>query len=213
MPLPSLSVSRSPLLSLFVSLSLSLSLSLRVNLNTTSKFKKVENCNYAVNIGKEIHLSLVNIGGVDIFDKNKKLILAVIWQLMRKYTLLVLAQLAAHQGISEVSEEHVIAWANQKVATSGRTSSMRNFKDQSLKSGTFLLDLVNAIEARAVNWDLVTAGSTDEERLSNAKYAISTARKVGACVFLTPEDIVEVKSKMIMTFVSGLWITDLTYQR
>lgn len=185
----------------------------RVNLNPTSKFKKVENCNYAVNIGKEMLLSLVNIGGVDIVDKNKKLILAVIWQLMRKYTLLVLAQLAVHEGINEVSEEHVIQWANQKVAASGRSSSMRNFKDQSLKSGIFLLELVNAIESRAVNWELVTAGSNEEERLSNAKYAISTARKVGACVFLTPEDIVEVKSKMIMTFVSSLWITDLTYQR
>lgn len=27
----------------------------------------------------------------------------------------------------------------------------------------------------------------------NAKYVISCARKVGACVFLTPEDIVEVR--------------------
>jgi plastin-1 len=43
----------------------------------------------------------------------------------------------------------------------------------------------------------------------NAKYAISTARKIGACVFLTPEDIVEVKSKMIMTFVSELWLAYL----
>lgn len=39
----------------------------------------------------------------------------------------------------------------------------------------------------------------------NAKYAISCSRKIGACVFLTPEDIVEVKSKMIMTFVAELW--------
>lgn len=39
----------------------------------------------------------------------------------------------------------------------------------------------------------------------NAKYLISCARKIGACVFLTPEDIVEVKSKMIMTLVSILW--------
>mmetsp|Transcript_1789 Transcript_1789/g.1800 ORF Transcript_1789/g.1800 Transcript_1789/m.1800 type:complete len:631 (-) Transcript_1789:462-2354(-) len=185
----------------------------KVNKNPTSKFKKVENCNYAVNIGKEMGLSLVNIGGVDIVDKVKKLILAIIWQLMRKYTLLVLAQLAAHEGLTEVSEDHVIQWANQKVASSGKSSTMRNFKDQSLKNGIFLLDLVNAIESRAVNWELVTPGETNEERLSNSKYAISTARKVGACVFLTPEDIIEVKSKMIMTFVSSLWITDLTYQR
>jgi hypothetical protein len=62
-----------------------------------------------------------------------------------------------------------------------------------------------------VNPELVTTGETAATRLENARYAISLARKVGACVFLTPEDIVEVKSKMIMTFVSSLWATDLTY--
>jgi len=183
----------------------------RVSKNTTSRFKKVENGNYAVTIGKEMGFSMVNIGGLDIVDKVKKLILAIIWQLMRKYTLLVLAQLASHSGVTEVTEDQVIAWANQKVAASGKSSTMRNFKDQSLKSGTFFLDLVNAIEPRAVNWELVTSGSTEDERMSNAKYSISIARKIGACVFLTPEDIVEVKSKMLMTFVSGLWATDLTY--
>lgn len=75
-----------------------------------------------------------------------------------------------------------------------------------------MLALVGAIEPRAVNPELVTSGATPAEQMENAKYAISLARKVGACVFLTPEDIVEVKSKMIMTFVSSLWATDLTYK-
>ncbi len=49
------------------------------------------------------------------------------------------------------------------------------------------------------------AADTEEDQMLNAKYAISCSRKIGACVFLTPEDIVEVKSKMIMTFVAELW--------
>lgn len=53
---------------------------------------------------------------------------------------------------------------------------------------------------------------TPEDQLMNAKYVISTARKIGALVFLTPEDIVEVKSKMIMTFVSSLWLAFLERQ-
>jgi plastin-1 len=60
----------------------------RVNLGATSKFKLVENANYAVNIGKDFGFSMVNIGGVDIVDKKKKLILAIIWQLMRMYVCL-----------------------------------------------------------------------------------------------------------------------------
>lgn len=87
---------------------------------------------------------------------------------------------------------------------------MRSFKDSQLKSSVFLLELVAAIESRAVDWAIVTDGTTPENQILNAKYAISTARKIGACVFLTPEDIVEVKSKMIMTFVAGLWMADLS---
>lgn len=34
--------------------------------------------------------------------------------------------------------------------------------------------------------------STVEEKTNNAKYAISVARKLGACVFVAAEDIVEV---------------------
>jgi plastin-1 len=43
----------------------------------------------------------------------------------------------------------------------------------------------------------------------NAKYVISCARKVGATVFLTPEDVIEVKAKMILTFVASLWTAEL----
>lgn len=38
-------------------------------------FRKVENCNQVVRIGKQLKLSLVNIAGNDIVQGNKKLIL------------------------------------------------------------------------------------------------------------------------------------------
>jgi plastin-1 len=86
---------------------------------------------------------------------------------------------------------------------------MRSFKDPNLKNSMFFIDLLTAIEPRAVDWDQVTRGDTPENQMLNAKYAISTARKIGACVFLTPEDIVEVKSKMLLTYIAGLWMADL----
>lgn len=56
----------------------------RVNLEPKSRFKLVENGNYVVDLGKMMKFSLINVGGLDIVDGNKKLILAIIWQLMRK---------------------------------------------------------------------------------------------------------------------------------
>jgi plastin-1 len=55
----------------------------RVNLEPKSRFKEVENGNYAVDLGKMLKFSMINVGGLDIVDGNKKLILAIIWQLMR----------------------------------------------------------------------------------------------------------------------------------
>ena len=47
-----------------------------------------------------------------------------------------------------------------------------------------------------------------QEKLDNAKYAISMSRKIGARVYALPEDIVEVKQKMVMTVFACLMIKD-----
>lgn len=39
--------------------------------------------------------------------------------------------------------------------SAGKNSKMRNFKDSGLKNSIFLLELVSAIESRAVDWDVV----------------------------------------------------------
>lgn len=44
--------------------------------------------------------------------------------------------------------------------------------------------------------------------MANARYAVSISRKIGARVFSLPEDIVEVKPKMIMTMFATLMILD-----
>lgn len=40
-------------------------------------FRKVENCNQVVKIGKQLKFSLVNVAGNDIVQGNKKLILGI----------------------------------------------------------------------------------------------------------------------------------------
>lgn len=47
-----------------------------------------------------------------------------------------------------------------------------------------------------------------QDNLANAKYAISMARKTGARVYALPEDITEVKPKMVMTLFACLMAID-----
>jgi hypothetical protein len=48
----------------------------------------------------------------------------------------------------------------------------------SLPRSIFLLDLLAAVDVRAVNTELVTPGESVEDRMKNAKYVLSVARKV-----------------------------------
>ena len=55
--------------------------------------EKLENCNYAVDLGRKQKYSLVGIAGQDLCDGNTTLTMALVWQLMRSYTLSVLSTL------------------------------------------------------------------------------------------------------------------------
>lgn len=47
---------------------------------------QLENCNYAVDLGKNVaHFSLVGVGGANINEGSALHILALVWQLMRRY--------------------------------------------------------------------------------------------------------------------------------
>ncbi|ESR61235.1 hypothetical protein CICLE_v100145182mg, partial [Citrus x clementina] len=167
-------------------------------------FRKVENCNQVVKIGKQLKFSLVNIAGNDIVQGNKKLILALLWQMMRYNVLQLLKNLRFHSHGKEITDADILQWANAKVRISGSQSRMNSFKDKSLADGIFFLELLSAVQPRAVNWSLVTKGVTDEEKKMNATYIISIARKLGCSIFLLPEDMTEVNQKMILTLTASI---------
>ncbi|XP_061984515.1 fimbrin-5-like isoform X2 [Populus nigra] len=154
-------------------------------------FRKVENCNQVVRIGRHLKFSLVNVAGNDIVQGNKKLLLAFLWQLMRYSMLQLLKNLRSHSQGKEITDADILKWANNKIKQTGRTSKIENFKDKSLSSGIFFLELLCAVEPRVVNWNLVTKGESDEEKRLNATYIISVTRKLGCSIFLLPEDIME----------------------
>ena len=117
-------------------------------------FRKVENCNQVVRIGKDLKFSLVNVAGNDIVQGNKKLILgrlrnpnslsysiilcflkflpdiisAYLWQLMRFNMLQLLKNLRYHSQGKEMTDADILNWANKKVSASGRSSRMESFK-------------------------------------------------------------------------------------
>lgn len=165
------------------------------------RFKAVENTNYSIELGKHNGFSLVGVQGADITDGQRTLTLGLVWQLMRRDITRTLSALAQRLGKREITDAEMIRWANDMSKSGGQSSAIRSFKDQSIGTGQFLLDVLNGMKSSYVDYDLVTPGRTDEDAYANAKLSISIARKMGATIWLVPEDICQVRSRLVTTFI------------
>ena len=172
-----------------------------VDKKANNPFKKTVNCNEVIDASKKSKYHIVGIGGGDIRDGNKKYILAIVWQMMRAHSL---------QVIGGKTEEELITWGNERVDENLRVKSL---KDKKLGNSLYFINIMKSIEPRSINWDIVVTDKEDDEsKQNNAKYAISIARKLGATVFLVWEDIAEVKSKLLLTFLASLFEVGHNYK-
>ena len=145
--------------------------------------------------------TIVGIGAQDIREGNKKYILAIVWQLMRAHTL---------QIIGNKTEEELVNWGNSLVS---EEIKIKNLKDKSVSNYLWFIYIMKTIEPRAINWDIIIQDKTDDEsKENNAKYCISIARKLGATVFCVWEDIVEVKSRLLLTFLASVYDVAQSYK-
>jgi len=173
-----------------------------VSLSPSSIYERVGNCNAAVDAAKRIGLHVIGIGGKDIADGNTTLVLAVVWQLMHRHACRFLADLG-------MGERDILAWANCTVAREDAALRVNSFSDASLRSGVFILKLARAVAPECVETSEILAGDSREQCELNARYAISCVFKMGCTVFAIWEDIVLVRSKMLMTIFAAVMSEDL----
>ena len=172
-----------------------------VDKKANNPFKKTVNCNEVIDASKKSKYHIVGIGGGDIRDGNKKYILAIVWQMMREHSL---------QVIGGKTEEELITWGNERVDESLRVKSL---KDKRLGNSLYFINIMKSIEPRSINWDIVVTDKEDDEsKQNNAKYAISIARKLGKKKKKKWEDIAEVKSKLLLTFLASLFEVGNNYK-
>ncbi|KAG0233922.1 hypothetical protein BGX31_004735 [Mortierella sp. GBA43] len=171
-----------------------------------NRFKQVENTNYAIMIGQHLRYTLVNMQGSDIVDGSPTLTLGICWQMMRENVTQTMKKLS--KSGRDVTDQQIIRWANEAVQRGGKTSKISSFKDSAFKTGIFVCDILNGIRPGSIDYTLVTRGTNTEDASMNAKYAISVARKIGAVLYVLPEDIIECRSKLILTFVGSLMAID-----
>lgn len=164
-----------------------------------NRFKQVENTNYAIMIGQHLRYTLVNMQGADIVDGSPTLTLGIVWQMMRENVTQTMKKLS--KSGRDITDMEMIRWANEAVQRGGKTSKVGSFKDPSFKTGVFVCDVLNGVRPGSVDYAMVSRGTNLEDAKLNAKYAISVARKIGAVIFVLPEDIIECRAKLVSPFV------------
>ena len=162
-----------------------------------------ENCVYALEIAEndiKIRLGGV-IRGHDInMGEPKVLVLGVIWQLMRAYTISLLEKLS--ESKSTIEDKHILAWTNRILQSSGL--KITGFKDQGFKTGKIIRQVLSYLSPDLV----IESEKESENELDDASYLLSLARKIGMVVYCQPEDFVNLNGKMILSFMIAAMIKE-----
>ena len=117
-----------------------------------------ENCNYAVELGNLMRFSLVGIGGMDIYDMNETLTMALLWQMLRAYTLKVLESLSS----GGIKDAQIVEWVNATLEKAGKAARISGFRDRQITTGHVILDVIEAIRPGVIREDLIQDGTTPE---------------------------------------------------
>lgn len=103
---------------------------------------------------------------------------ALVWQLMRAYTLSILTKLA--RSGNPIVEKEIVQWVNKKVnvvfwmgrpswpgfplqlASAEKKSSIHSFQDSSVSDARVVIDLIDAIKPGCINYSQVHPATTTE---------------------------------------------------
>lgn len=146
----------------------------KVHKDELSKFKDVENLCQAVEIGMRHGFSLVNIGGSNIYNKDKKLTLVFLWQMMKYDYLKIFTKLGCGP---KIRDQQIVEGTNS--ITSPKGTTITSFKDEQVSDSKPIFTLIDILKPEIIDWSIFENIEEVEKRIRNAKYVLSVVRKFG----------------------------------
>jgi hypothetical protein len=163
---------------------------------------------------RTVGCKIINIGAQDLTDATPTLVLAVVWQLIRK-SLLNKINLQQHpemialmqQGLEDVKqfvdlppEETLLRWINHHLRNAGSQRQIRNFGADVQDSEPYLL-LLNQIAPGLCGLEALH----ERDLHRRAELMLQNAERLGCRLFVTPEDVVNGQEKLNLAFVANLF--------
>lgn len=114
-----------------------------------SRIHIVQNCNYVLEICKNLGVKLIGIDGVDIVDGKVTLTLGLVWQICKIYW---------EERVGKINDEQLVAWGNSRVPGD---LQIKNLKDSNIANCKFLLHIIESIKPKTVDFSKLRDGDTE----------------------------------------------------
>ena len=114
-------------------------------------FKRGINATVAYDALNQLELNMINIGSEDILAANRKLMLSVLWQLLK------MSQKISSQG--EKTDANLLNWAG---LMTNLEQPLKSFNDPRFANSNLLFQIVDACDDDLVDWSLVNPGKTEK---------------------------------------------------
>ena len=138
-------------------------------------YRKVENCTLCIKYGRDLGFSLVGIGGKDIFDGNRKFILALVWQMMQLHLLSILRKVS-NEKTKKITEKDVVTWANTKISqVHGSEGTIDSLRSEKLQNSLYLAQLMDIVCPGAINFEFISTKQPD------SKYTLACSLVLNLC--------------------------------
>ena len=99
---------------------------------------------------------------------NRTLTLGLVWQLMRKYTLSLLAKLSPDG--TPIVETEILTWANQRLEDAGKNIKIKHFQDPQNKSALPVIHLIDAMKSGVIDYSIVKTGEQLIAKVTKSKF-------------------------------------------
>eukprot|EP01084_Bolivina_argentea_P012305 23056_1 len=187
------------------------------------KFDKLNNCNMVMSLSQlaPFNFSLVGMGGNDIVDGQQKFVSTLLWQLMRYQAVKQISELSF--GGKTVTDQDILQWANVTIVRNqdAQSKQISSFKDRRLTTCIFYTELLAAIRPNDVDMTLLSYdvrplvnNRVDDkfrnERIDNARLAMSYVRKFGGDLFVLPEHLCMMDAKAVLSMFAAIMTVGMT---
>ena len=172
----------------------------KIKKNPKNNMERIMNVGQTIEVArKSFSMKFTNFNEISMAEKKKKMVNDFFMVIMLQHSINILSNL--QMGGKKYEEKDVFAWVKTNIARINDKYAVNSYRHPNWKNGTALIALLASCHPEVINWEFIKVDNpSEEDRKRNISYALTVARKLGAVIFCSSEDILSGSSRMVQLF-------------